>query len=155
MGNVRNGIVVTGQISAICQHAIQHRERVFGKTPISVDGAGNGFRRKELEVHALAQHRPHAGGMKLQPLDCFPAGKRVRGQQLACLIGQVQQNGRGFKKHHARLAVRHHGNAAMRVQRKKVWLAMLAFIDAHVVQAIRQGKLFKCNACLEAIGRAV
>ncbi|MNX83298.1 hypothetical protein D3C86_1150580 [compost metagenome] len=43
----------------------------------------------------------------------------------------------------------------MGIQCQKVGLAMFALIDAHVVQTVRQGKLFKRNGCLEAIGGTV
>ena len=43
----------------------------------------------------------------------------------------------------------------MGVERQKIGLSVVAFIDAHMVQLVRKRKLFQCNGRFETIGGTI
>jgi hypothetical protein len=133
---------------------IQHRERFLRQAPVTLDCRRNRFIRKQLEVHALAQQRPTLDAWNCSHLIASQRSRICR-QQLSGPVRQVQKNRRRLEQHDTCLAVLEYRNTAVGVQRKKGGLTVLAFIDAHMVQLVRQRKLFKRDRRFEAIGGTV
>ncbi|MNT01600.1 hypothetical protein D3C72_1360720 [compost metagenome] len=106
-------------------------------------------------MDALAQHRPHAGRMKLQPGDGGPALRGRLGQQPTRLLGQVQQDGGRLEHGDARLVVDQHGNAPVRIAGQECGQPVFALVDAHMAQPVRQAQFGQRNRGLETVGRAV
>ena len=93
--------------------------------------------------------------MEHQPGDGLPACAWRVGQQASALLGQVQQDGRGFEYGDTGRVIDQHRNATVRMQLQEIGLAVLTFVDAHVVQYVWDAELFQRDGDLETIGRAV
>ncbi len=110
-----------------------------------------------VEEAELAEHRADAAHLEHHPLDGLIARGRIRGQQLAGLLGQVQQDRAGFEQGE-RLAARavrieDGRNLVVRIQRQEFRRQLIVGVEPHQVRLIGEPDFLQHDRRLDAVGR--
>src|SRR6056297_4279232 len=96
-GHVRNGIVA-GQTLVLRQPPVEHAVQAQRLVAVALDRVGDTLGRIAQEVPALAEHRPQASHLEIQPLEHPVARRALPGQEAAAALGQVLQDGPGLEQ---------------------------------------------------------
>ncbi|KAG1252316.1 hypothetical protein G6F68_011843 [Rhizopus microsporus] len=91
-GHVGDGVFITSQEGVLGQALVHHPVQAAHLVVIALDRIRDLLRRVHIEVTHLAAHRAQTGHLPEQPFQGGDAAARVAGQELAGLLGQVQQD---------------------------------------------------------------
>src|SRR6056297_2648611 len=83
--HVRDGIVA-GQPFALRQPPVEHAVQTQRLVAVALDGIGDALGGVAQEVPALAEHRPQARHLKIQPFEHPVAGRRLPGQEAVAAL---------------------------------------------------------------------
>ena len=152
--HVDEGVGVTHHPLAIRQAVVDDAPVPLGLEGVAVDGVGLGLGREQLEVHRLAAIGADAGGHEHQPrVHVGAQRRRVGGQELAGLLGQVQQDGVAVEHRGIAIHQRRRLGVGVDGQEGRVVLLALARVDGH--QLVRQARLLQVEGDFEGVGRGV
>ena len=72
LGNIGDRVFVASQIRMFSQSTVQRGKGLICQAAVTRNGIGIFVRGKQFEINPLAHDRPHAGGVKHQPLNGLP-----------------------------------------------------------------------------------
>ena len=117
--HVDDGVGVADHVAALGEMVVEDAEMPLRLELVAVMGVVDLFRRKMLEVDGLAGIRADAGGDEHQPGQQFGAvGRRVGGQKLAGLFGEIEQDGVAVE--HLDAVVVDRGHLGVRIDRRDI-----------------------------------
>ena len=97
--NVGDGIRIAPQIFAFGQAPVYDSHQPVGGLDEMIEHCGHaGLVPARDEMLRLAEHRPDIAHLEHQPLNHRRARRRIGGQQLARLVGQIHQDGARFEQ---------------------------------------------------------
>jgi hypothetical protein len=110
-----------------------------------------------VEEAELAEHRADAAHLEHHPLDGLVAAGRILRDQLAGLVGEIQQDRAGFEQRE-RLAVRavridDRGDLVVRVQRQERGRELVVGVEAHEMRLVGQAGFLEHDRHLDAVRR--
>ncbi|CFM29709.1 Uncharacterised protein [Bordetella pertussis] len=149
--------VVAGDELALRQLAVEHAIQAVGFLDVALDGVGDALGRIGREVVVLAGHGAQSAHLPEQPLQHVGAPAQVGGDELAGLLGQVQQDGAGLEQRDRRAAIGRRliddgRDAVVGRDGQEFRLELLALADVDGVYAVRQAGLFEKERDLVAVG---
>lgn len=151
-GDIGDGVLLTGQPGPSGQALVEGGENLLGEPPIAFDGRRVPLFGEYLEMHALAEDGPHAGSMESQPGQGLPAFPGGVGKQPPAGLRQVLQDRRRLEQGDAGGPVYQHRYPAMWIQAQEFRAALLAMVDANVVQCVGQPQFLEGDGDLESVG---
>ncbi len=113
--------------------------------------------RELVEEAELAEHRPDPAHLEHHPLDRLVAAGRILRNQLAGLVGEIDQDRARFEQRQ-RLALRtvrveDRGNLVVRVQRQERRRELVVGVEAHEMRLVRQSRFLEHDRHLDAVRR--
>ncbi len=155
--HVRDGIGTRHEL-AIGQTPVEHPVEPVDLVAVAIDGVGQLVLRIVRKVVVLAGHRPEPAHLPEQPLDRFGAASHVARDELAGLVGEIEQDRARFE-HRDRLAaaggrvVDQRRDAVVGRHRQKVRLELLALADVHRLDVVGEAGLLEEDRDLVAVRR--
>ena len=104
------------------------------------------------EVMHLAEHRPRAAHLPHQPFDGAVARLAGLRQQLAGLVGEIDQDRAGFHQAHPVVAVDDRRNAIVRADFQEFGLELLVLADVDGVDGIGQSHFLERDEAFRPFG---
>ena len=142
---------------APAQSAVEDVVKAAGFVLVAADGVGDLFRRVFAEVVVLAEHRAESAHLPHQPLDGVGASAEVLGDEAAGFVGEVKQDGAGFKDGEGRsvvggFVVDDGGDAVVGRDGEEVGPELLAFADVDGDDVVGESGFFQEDGDFVAVG---
>ncbi|CAI8716477.1 hypothetical protein EMIT0158MI4_110027 [Burkholderia ambifaria] len=110
-----------------------------------------------VEEADLAEHRADAAHLEHHPLDRLVAACGVLRDQLACLVGEIDQDRARFEQRQrpavGAVRIDDRRDLVVRVQRQEFGRHLVVRVEAHEVRLVRQAGLLEHDRHLDAVGR--
>jgi len=155
-GDVGDAVFVAGQPGVLRQLAVHHAEQALRLIEETLAGQRGFFLGAQLEEADLAQHRPQAADLPVQPFQHLVALRAGGRQQLAGLLGQVGEDGAALENAH-RLAVRvgvdDGGNLVVGRDGEEGRLELRILAEVDGLYGVRNAQLFEHDGNLAAVRR--
>src|SRR5512139_285323 len=137
---------------------VEHAVEPLGLVDVTLDAVLDLARRRAQEVMGLAEHRADAAHLPHQPFQGLVPLHRILRQELAGLLGEIDQDRARFEQAD-RLAAGTVGiddrrNAVVGADAQELGLELLTLGDVDLVHAIGQPALLQHYRNLAAVGRA-
>ena len=155
--DVGDAVVVAREIGVLFEAAVDHAVEAVGLVAIAVAGVLDVLWRILQEMVRLAEHRADAAHLEHQPLQHAVAPARIGRQELAGLLGEVDQDRAGFE-HRDRLAVGavgidHGRHLVVRRDLEELGLELVARADVDRDHVVGQPAFLEHDVDLVAVGR--
>eukprot|EP01022_Parablepharisma_sp_SALTPOND_P027435 TRINITY_DN665_c0_g3_i1.p1 TRINITY_DN665_c0_g3~~TRINITY_DN665_c0_g3_i1.p1 ORF type:complete len:1952 (-),score=631.07 TRINITY_DN665_c0_g3_i1:246-6101(-) len=158
-GDIGDGVGVAGQPCVLGQALVHHGQQTARFIDVAVTRAlvFVFLAGEAVEEAQLAKHRTDAAHLEHHPLDHLVTLGGILGDELAGLLGQVQQDRARFEQRQrlaaGAIGIDDRGNLVVRIQRQERRRHLVVGLEADQVGFVGQAGFFQHDRDLHAIGR--